>query len=281
MHLKYLPKSQGGRLQNVATFCHLCDNIKDKDASFIINNTIQSANDAADIFAHVGTTKLENTNFIVKIMLYGKMALQEEKVAKIFRENPHRNIVQNICSFECNDNPIKWERRIKKPTPLCDINESTKMIVIIQEYINDGDLHKFKNNLTIEIWSSIIKQLTYACIEWYEYYGFLYGDWHYGNILIDKCETKYNKYKVFGQEWKVKTYGYSPVLTDFSRSEIRPVKTLEPWQLASQISLIWDMLQYICPNETIQKQVQKYSIIIGECEDINEILIKIKECFKF
>ena len=243
MNLKYLPKTQGGRLQNVATFCYLCENNdKRNDASFIINNTLQSASEAADIFAHVGMTKINNIDFIVKIMLYGKMALQEYKVAKIFREKPHRNIVQNICAYKCNDNPIKWERRIQKPLPLCNINETSEFMIIIQEYIYEGDLHKFKNNITFEIWSSIIKQLTYSCIEWYEKYGFLYGDWHYGNILMDICETKYNKYRAYGKEWKVKTYSYAPVLTDFSRSEIRPIDKLEPWQLASQISLIWDML---------------------------------------
>jgi len=271
MYLRYLRKQRGGRLSNVATFCSECEE-KQKDATWSIETSLQSGDEASESFAHVGLAKLLSEPVIVKVMRDGRMAQQESTTHTWFRNNPHPNIIQGICEFKCTDNPIKWQRRVYKPQPMCDISSTIPFMILVQEYIRGGDLHTI-TDWNIEMWLSIILQLTFASMEWYEQHGFLYGDWHFGNILLDVTNESSVTYKAFGHKWKVKnTTGLRPVLTDFSRSDLRKPNQLEPWQLGAQLGVIWDMLSHKCPNTTIQETTSKASIDIGTPEDINEIL---------
>jgi len=271
--LYYLQKRSGGRLHQVATFSNMCDEMsKRPDASWELDKTLQAANDYADVFAHIGVTSMLQTKIIVKLMMYGKMAKQEQIVSDIFRQRPHRNIVQSICNFSCKDRPIRWERKIEKPTPFCNESNGIDFVVILQEYIRNGDLHAWRHKWTYETWTSVFQQLTYACMECYEMYGFLYGDWHFGNILMDVCPSKSVTYAAFGRKWRVTCHGYCPLLTDFARSDIRPSGTLEPWQLASQLGLVWDLLHHVCPKHEKKSFIQKASVQVSAAEDIGSIL---------
>jgi len=276
--LYHLAKHRGGRLQNVATFSSACTSKRPKDASWDVLRTIQAANDAADAFAHVGIAKLLEQDVVVKIMLYGRMSAQEQKVAQLFRERPHRNIVQTICTLKCEDNPVRWLRRVEAPQPMC-VGKGNTFVMVVQEYIPNGDLHIMKTKWTMEFWSSMVQQLTYACLEWFESYGFLHGDWHFGNVLMDPDENIYATYAAFGKRWRVQTHGIAPVLTDFSRSVIVPPKSRQLWQLTDQIGILWDMFQHKCPEKEMQRKLQTASIQVGSCEKINDLLAMTSDLF--
>jgi len=273
--LKHLVKHRGGRLQNIATFCTACD-AKSKDAVWTIDRTIMSADEAADGFAHVGVTRsILGEELVVKLMLWGRMAKQEQNVLNVFRQRPHFNIVQGVCAYECFDNPIKWQARVQAPTPFC-VDNDQKFVVVIQEYIPRGDLIRHSKLWDIPTWKSIFKQLTCACIELYEKYGFLYGDWHHGNILLDETADSTHSYQAFGKTYNVETCSVRPVLTDFARSDLQP-DNVEAWQLADQLGLVWDIIR--CPSVPLARKLADASVTVSDCPTADEIVKMVDKTF--
>jgi len=176
----------------------------------------QSADEAMDDFAHMGLASLQNTKVVVKLMLNRIGARQEQRVQQLFSEQPHDNIVQPICTFECDESPIRWQQHVVAPQQFCS-GGPHKFVVVVQEFIPGGNLREL-SDWNDDVWRSIILQLTYACLEWYESYSFIYDDWHLSNILIDRSD-KVPIYKAFGHTWKVDLVtNIRPVLTDFARS---------------------------------------------------------------
>lgn len=258
-YLKYLPKYRGGRFENVATFLSSCE--RKGNAGWIVEKTLQAGEESVDDFSHVGLSKLLDTEVIVKIMKNGARAQKEKHILEYFREHPYKNIVQGLCVFECKDNPIRWNKSIVVPQPICLKDGQSNFIIVVQEYIKlgsvrDNDISAFKK--------SIVLQLIYASLEWFDTHNFIYEDWHIWNILLDTTDDKTRVYNAFGKKFTVETLGYSPVLTDFGRSTF--IKNKEPTMLSDQISLILDIFQV---DEDL-------AIKIGNCEDIKSILKYIK-----
>jgi len=276
--LRYLPKRKGGRLSNVATFCTACDDMVKGDAVWNMERTLQSGEEASDGSFHVGIAALNAAPVVVKLMDDGRMARQEVRVQRLFRERPHPNIVQGICDFECEDSPIRWQRRLRAPLPLCVAEDGAKSIIlVVQEYIEKGNVSALGDVWPMDLWTSVVQQLTFAAMEWFDTYGFLYGDWHLGNVLLDNTAVHDVVYRAFRQRWVVRTASVRPALTDFARSEVRPVGRLEPWLLASQLGTIWDMLHRECPVAELRIATQRASISIGDAESVDDIVAGVKD----
>ena len=244
-----------------------------------MTSSIQSVDEAADTstFAHVGKAELEGHDVVVKLILNGHMAQQEKKTLILFRGKPHANIVQGLCAYECNDNPIRWQSRISVPQPFCVGGvDAQKFVVVVQEYIPGGTLADF-NDMNDVKWRSITLQLTFACLEWYESYNYLYMDWHSGNVLMDTTDESAATYKALGEHWNVSDLvGIRPVITDFSRGVIASTASdLEPWTLASQLGIIWDMMKHTAPSD-VRQNVSELSIKVGECEELDDLIAVIK-----
>jgi len=260
------------------TFCDACE--QKANSSWKLEASIQSAIEAADEFTHVGLSTLADKKVVVKLMLNGIGARQEKHIQQLFSKKPHANIVQPICTFECDDSPIRWQQHVVAPQQFCSGGPS-KFVVIVQEFVPGGNLREF-HGWTDDVWRSIILQLTYACLEWFDNYQFIYDDWHLGNILLDSFEPsiKVSTYKAFGHTWKVEHAAVAsahvrPVLTDFARSSTTSTmksRHLEPWHLGNEISLVWDMLKHSTQNKTFMDTIDKYCISIGEKETIPEVL---------
>lgn len=273
MLLRHLPKQTGGRLQNVATFCTACDEMAKGDAEWNMTQTLQSGDEASDGSLHVGIAELNAAPVVVKLMTDGRMARQEIRVQRLFRERPHANIVQGLCEFACEDNPIRWKRRLRAPAPLCASEDADQnIILVVQEYVERGSVSALGDVWPMDVWTSVAQQLIFAAMEWYESYGFLYGDWHFGNVLLDSRTEEEAVYRAFRRRWVVRaTASVRPVLTDFARSEVRRTG-LEPWMLASQLGNIWDMLHHACPAAVARQATQRASIAIGDAETVDAIV---------
>jgi len=265
------------------TFCDACE--QKANSSWNIEDTIQSADEAADEFTHVGLSTLVDKKVVVKLMLNGIGARQEKHIQQLFSKKPHDNIVQPICTFECDDSPVRWQQHVTAPQQFCSGGPS-KFVVIVQEFVSGGNLREFCE-WTDNIWKCIILQLTYSCLEWYESYQFIYDDWHLGNILLDTFEPshKVSTYKAFGSTWKVDVTDshVRPVLTDFARSSTTSTmksRHFEPWHLGNEISLVWDMLRHSTQNKKFVDAVDKYCTSIGEKETIPDIVKEIKTFVK-
>jgi len=236
-----------------------------------MRDTLQAHDEAAEEeFSYVGLASILEKPCVVKLMERGRMAAQEITIQKWFTSHPHVNIVQGICNFTCKENPIKWVSRKKRPQPFCNGSSfDADFVVIIQEYITSGDLSNVVT-WTAELWRSVVLQLTYACMEWYEQ-GFLYGDWHFGNILLDTTHSKVHTYKALGKTFKVATHGVSPVITDFARSTLQPSGSLDIWGLTDQISMVWSIFTRSCPYD--KHRVAGYSIEMGLVKDVDLVAL--------
>ena len=278
MFLKFLKKQKGGRLQHVATFENACHTQHDgADAQWIMTTTLQSHDEAADeAFSHVGITDILKQPCVVKLMEQGKMADKEVAAQKWFSAHPHVNIIQGICTFTCNDNPVRWKSRQTRPQAFCNETNGHPFVVVIQEYIVAGDLTKI-NTWTLPLWKSIVLQLTYACMEWYEQ-GFLFGDWHYGNILLDTSSTPdhVQSYTALGSTFKVQTHGVCPVITDFGRCTLMTSnpESFDVWMLSDQISTVWDMFKHTIPYDV---PMRDFVVKMGAVDNHNDLIALVKQ----
>jgi serine/threonine protein kinase len=288
--LTYLPKKykavpfthhermDGGRITNIDTFYACCSENIITDAEWIINKSIQSLDETSYGFAIVGLSELLQTPVIVKIMLNDPQGRREVKTQRFFKVHPHRNIVQGICEFKCLDSPIRWKVDLKRPKKLCHPrkqSESKEFIIIIQEYIQKGDLESGYKEWNYGQWKSLFLQTLFAIFELFEQYGFTYGDWKLRNILLDETIDKRVVYNAFGKEWIVEnTYGLSPVFTDFSLCEFEENKKSR--YLAYQISFCIDMYGRACPDKKIEDECMKFAMEIEEVTKLSVILEMVK-----
>jgi len=236
--LRYLKKTKGGRLPDTKTF--------------------------------IGKTTLLDKPFVVKIMLNGDMAEKEIQVLQLFRQHPHQNVVQGVYYVKC--------KAVATNGSLCIPQGVDDVTFIIQEFIEGGDLTK-RGKLPTTLWTSIAMQLTYSCIEFYEKFGLLYGDWHMGNILMDTTEDEYHQYVCAKsrQHFTVKTFGLRPVLTDFSRCDVYPHDDKVPWQLAYQISTVWDVLYHKCLDKDVGDYIKNKRMAMGVHDNIGAIIEMVED----
>jgi len=278
----YMPPKRGGRLDNILTFCDACVQKQQPNSTWTIDTTLQSGDEAADEFSHVGVALLNGTNIVVKLMIYGLGSRKEQSVQHLFAKKPHVNIVQPICSYVCDDSPIKWQSHVQVPQAFCTGGPS-RFAVIVQEFIPGGSVRHF-DKWTDAIWVSITLQLTFACLELYESYGFIYDDWHSGNILLDTTTDSEYVYRAFNKKWKVSCVdNIMPVLTDFARCSIIGMtksQHLEPCDLASEISIVWDMMRNSTQNIRYLEIINDYVDSIGSLERICDIIRTVKAFHK-
>lgn len=257
--MKYLQKFRGGKIENhrVATFTTEC--IKKGNVSWILNASLQSAIESADGFSHVGLANLLDERVVLKIMLNDLRSRKERQVQQYFNQNPYRHIVSGLCSFECKDNPVRWNNKLNSPKPVCLKKGNENFIIIVQEYLEKGNIGEIPI-WTYEIWCSITLQLTFATLELFSKHNFIYEDWHLGNILIDETSETTFTYTTFNKTWKIPTHYILVKLTDFSRSSFVNPKTVEPYQLSDQIALIWEMCSRKAPTKELKVFLQELSL---------------------
>jgi serine/threonine protein kinase len=224
-------------------------------------------------FSFVGLSELLKQPVIVKMMLNNPQSRREVKVQQFFKKNPHRNIVQGICEFKCQDNSIKWKVKLKGPKQMCNPEkkyENSEFIIIIQEYIRLGNLDYYSETINYYKWKSLITQMLYGSLELFEKYGFFYDDWKSRNILVDETDEISVTYKCFSRDWIVpNTFGLTPVLTDFSLCRFLEKS---PENLAYQLSFCLDTFGRICPNSRINKLSIDLAIKIEQLENLDTIL---------
>jgi hypothetical protein len=270
--LQYLDKKyKGGRLENIQTFCSMCDDRIKADAHWTVNKTIQSSEETSDGFAVIGLGELLKKPIIFKIMDNSWRSRKEKRVHKVFRMFPHKNIVQSICEFSCMDDELRWLKKIQTPQILCNPDGKSKFTIILQEFIEGGDLTNI-HDWNYSIWKSVALQLMFTSIELFDKLGFIYEDWNLRNILADTTDNKVLTYIAYDKKWIVRdSFGISPVFTDFSRSDILLEKK-EDWHLAIQLSHCMDMMRNVCPKKDIKEIVEIYSIKVELLESIEDIL---------
>ena len=217
---------------------------------------------------------------VVKIMLNNLYGRTEVRTQQFFKQNPHRNIVNGICNFISTACPVHWTTKMLELEHskcwMCNINS---YIVIVQDYIDGGDLFSIYKNLNYLQWKSLLLQNLFATFELFDRYKFTYRyHWKPSNILLYKTLSNELVYNAFNREWLVEdTYGLSPVFTDFSKSSFYHD---DYYNLAREICYCINMYGKVCKNKTVEHYCTNFAIIIEGVTKLNTIIEMINTFIK-
>jgi hypothetical protein len=235
------------------------------DVKMILDNISDEINEFLKIISYNGIV-------VIKIMLNNLYGRNEIRTQQFFKQNPHRNIVNGTCNFIISCCPVNWSKNIPELEQhqcwMCNIDS---YLVIVQDYIDTGNLFSNYNNFNYKQWKSVLLQNLFAVFELFEKYKFTYRhNWKSSNILLQKTSYTEVVYNAFEREWIVKdTYGLSPVFTDFSRSSFY---YKDYYYLAREICYCIDMYGKFCNNRMLESYCTKFSILIGEVTKLDTII---------
>lgn len=285
MNFYHLKKRGGSRMHNIHTFSNICDNKKKSDIIFpkkILQDTIHEDQQSLILLG-----KITNSDKVIAKIQKADHPFSkiESKIIKKLSKMKNNNFVKFICEFKCEQNKIKYNKKIQK---LCEIgDDNIDLHIILQEYINGGEMDKFikkfvsklDKNLQKKIIISIIQQYVYASIQAFKKFGFLHRDINAGNILISYDKNKKNIYKkkyIIGiNTYYVDIiYNIEPVLVDYGRSKLDKKRTKEEF-------LIWeiqDFLVILSGGNLFKNEILNFNTQILNLETIN-VFLKILEKF--
>ena len=107
---------------------------------------------------------------------------------------------------------------INKPLPkyFCK-NNGTENYFLFMEYYDFGSILNYIPKSLNEI-ISILNQVIASYTTAFEYFGFIHGNLHPGNILVKKTKKDFISYKFPDKELEIKTNGIQIVINDFDKS---------------------------------------------------------------
>ena len=253
-YLQYMPKQRGGRHYNLTTFKTLCSP-EGAHGKLMAMKSLKMPDDADD-YVHVLQSKMKDTELVVKVQEKGKMLSRELEVQERLAGQP--NIVQFVCSFECNFDRIVWNKPVDVPRTFCD-NTGDPLTLIIMEYIN-SDLSEFleTGGYSKDVLASILKQAGLCLFNNNVNFGISHNDLNRGNLLLDIGEPKEITYTYGAKETKVNTHGYEFILVDFQRSSFLGAnRAKERFEYAvDEISLLYDVVSRWIKDTEIKASVK-------------------------
>lgn len=221
--IQKLSKQKGGRIHDMETYHITCEQSpKEHTLSWLQAKTSLKIPSEAmyDEFVHVLQSTIKDRNIVVKIQTPGIMVSKEIQILNFFKIHSTPNIVPYICSFSCKDTISSWESSVHETREFCQGGPDTVALILL-DYIPNSISELLKKDLTNEQFYSIIKQLGFVYIHTYTEYGFIHGDIHCGNILVDIDTPKTIHYRINDKDYTVETLGYEPMLLDFQRGMLR------------------------------------------------------------
>ena len=128
-----------------------------------------------------------HNKIVVKIGKTNALVHQEYNISKKLIDAGVHGFIHIDCLFRCKNNLEKYKigQQIDKDTfQLCDSNGNDNIDVIIMPFIGKGIT--LKNYLVDAIkYKKILKQVVENLFNAFAKTGFVHGDLHFGNILID------------------------------------------------------------------------------------------------
>lgn len=122
-------------------------------------------------------------------------------------------ILKYLCFFTCNDAITNY---LTNRAHMCD-GPGESMRVLVMEYVPGSSFKNFKwGKYDVIVIRSCAKQVILTMLYAYEQCGFIHGDLHLDNVLLQKT-TKSEL--TFGQH-TVSVYGYKTLLMDLELSKV-------------------------------------------------------------
>lgn len=287
MRTVYLPKKGGARFKDVDTFKVVCEN-----NDIIGINTLKAADEVGqgvNEFTHVLLSHLGQTQREVIVKMHdGQSRFIKHELKLLNRLQSFRNCVKLICDFSCKDDKNRWNKRITKPTTLCQTNANDHVHFLIMEYIKDGDLNEFIDHIVklytsdpkqgMKLFKSLFLQISLGIMEMGTTYKIYHGDLNSGNILVYKTTQQIITYKVLDREYRMKTYGFYPVFIDFGRGGMYEKRPKNQTLIKEDISIIGNVLSAWIKDLDLS---QKFNTLLDDIEasrilTLDDVVKKIK-----
>jgi serine/threonine protein kinase len=168
------------------------------------------------------------------------------------------NFPKVYCVLECDENESNFDANYLKVNGFC--NKSSDKFKIILEIMKlyPNKLSEYKNKLSIEQIKPILKQLFYALIYAFELRGFIHGDLHIENILINKQKKeltyiiKNNKYKLNIDE--------ECIIMDFDKSITYDKQYMNLIDFNETLTLIYSIQKIIYICSSLYKKEKAYNL---------------------
>jgi len=126
--------------------------------------------------------------------------------------------IQYYCLFDCLDDKDALFDKKKLPDFFCKQESSHRIHALVMPTIKGETIDKMKwNRKTFPIFKNVLKHIVLSSFVAMENYGFIHGDLHTGNIIIEKTNTKTVDYGTYGN---LETMGYMPIIMDYDMSKI-------------------------------------------------------------
>ena len=168
------------------------------------------------------------------------------------------NFPKVYCVLECDENESNFDANYLKVNGFC--NKSSDKFKIILEIMKlyPNKLSEYKNKLSIEQIKPILKQLFYALIYAFELRGFIHGDLHIENILINK-QKKELTYIIDKKEYILKT-DQECIIMDFDKSITYDIQYMNLTELIKENTLIHSIQKIIYICSTLYKKEKTYKL---------------------
>ena len=149
-----------------------------------------------------------NNNYFIKITCIHEYT-KEYKLTNnylIIDKFPLEIIINNILRKELPNNIVKFNNYY--------FNNSKQILVMENAGNTFRDL-LISNINNLELINTKIYEIIIILAIFEDKFKFMHKDLHYKNIIMKKTQNEYNMYNLHGKEYKIKSYGYIPVIIDF------------------------------------------------------------------
>jgi len=202
-----------------------------------------------------------NENYFIKIDHRSK---NQEKY--ILNDNslmlgkfPKEIIINNILRKECEQNIIKINNYY--------FNNTKQILIMENAGITFKDLiMKDKNNL--ELINSKLYEIFILLAILQHKFKFMHKDLKCENILMKETSSEFNEYSLDGKQYKIKSYGYIPVLIDMPTSTI--------FKIDNKDFEIYDIIK-----STYVHNINKFKKLINPKDFLNKYLWYIRDVNKY
>jgi hypothetical protein len=172
---------------------------------------------------------------------------------------PKEIIINNLLRKECEQNIIKINNYY--------FNNTTQILIMENAGITFKDLiMKDKNNL--ELINSKLYEIFILLAILQHKFKFMHKDLKCENILMKETSSEFNEYSLDGKQYKIKSYGYIPVLIDMPTSTI--------FKIDNKDFEIYDIIK-----STYVHNINKFKKLINPKDFLNKYLWYIRDVNKY
>ena len=227
---------------------------------------------------------------ITSISTRGKLILanmvKKEKVVVKITKNSNLAKIKNLnyavrrlpnfpkvyCVFECKENESNFDTNYLDVYGFCKPNPNDSDFIIILEIMKryNNKLSELLNALELENTKNIMKQLIFALMYAFESKGFIHGDLHIENILINKYDEQKELIYIINKKKYNITTQIEYIIMDFDKSISYDTTFMNLPEFDENKTLIYSIIKVINICGKLLTKINKY-----DTDQINTTLDKV------